>query len=178
MRHLYQKKALGLMGAFKKGFENVSKKTTHIVTMDVDLNHKPEELPRLIEKAMEGYNIVIGSRAVKNAKIKNVQMWKRILSKIVNFVFVVLFGIRTGDKTSGYRMIDIETIKEISPLVKSRGFEGLMEFLLIANRRKKTIAEVPITMIFRKYGESKLRFFRVSKGYLRLILKRNEIMRL
>lgn len=171
----YQKEPRGLMKAFIFGFNSVSPETTHIITMDVDLNHYPEELPRLISKAEEGYNIVIGSRALKGGKTLEVPLLKRVLSKFSNYVFNKTFKIDVKDKTSGFRMMDSATVREVSPLVHSKGFEGLMEFLLIAANKKKTFAEVPITMIFRKHGISKVRLFPVGKGYLRLLLQRRKI---
>ena len=173
LKILYQKKPLGLTNAFKKGFENVSSGCTHVVTMDVDLNHKPSELPRLIEKAREGYNIVIGSRAMEGSKVMDVPTWKRMISKFANAVFNKAFNINVKDKTSGYRMVDIQTVKEVSPLIKSENFEGLMEFLLIANKLKKKITEVPITLTYREYGQTKFRLFQAGLGYAKLLMGRN-----
>ncbi|HLD33487.1 MAG TPA: glycosyltransferase [Candidatus Nanoarchaeia archaeon] len=171
----YEKEPRGIMNAFKFGFNNIAAEATHVVTMDVDLNHYPEELPRLIEKAKQGYNIVIGSRAIEGAKRLKVPLLKTILSKFSNFVFDKMFDIKVKDKSSGYRMFDAATIKEIAPLVEAKSFEGLMEILLIAANKKKTFIEVPITMIFRKYGESKVKLIPVGKGYLRLLLRRKKI---
>src|SRR3989338_6913517 len=170
---IYQAEPRGLTSAFKTGFENVSPQTTHVVTMDVDLNHKPEELSRFLPKAKEGYNIVIGSRALAGSAVNEVPLWKRAVSKIANTVFNKAFKINVKDKTSGYRMIDIGTIKEIAPLVQSRNFEGLMEFLLIANKKGKKIAEVPITLTYRQHGDTKFKLFHAGKGYVKLLLNIN-----
>jgi len=171
MKLFYQQQPLGLTRAFKKGFENIALESTHVVTMDVDLNHKPEELPFLIKKAKEGYNIVIGSRALEGAQVRNVPTWKRIISKFANTVFNKAFKIEVKDKTSGFRLIDAETIREISPLVKAKNFEGLMEFLLIANYKNKSMTEVPITLTYREHGETKFRLFNAGIGYAKLLLK-------
>ena len=171
MKLFYQPEPLGLTNAFKKGFENIAEESTHVVTMDVDLNHKPEELPLLIKKAKEGYNVVIGSRALDGAQVMNVPTWKRIISKFANTVFNKAFKIEVKDKTSGFRMIDAQTIREIAPLVQARNFEGLMEFLLIANYRRKSMVEVPITLTYRQHGETKFRLFGAGVGYAKLLLK-------
>ncbi|MDP3698736.1 MAG: glycosyltransferase [Nanoarchaeota archaeon] len=171
MRLFYQPEPLGLTYAFKKGFENIAEEATHVVTMDVDLNHKPEELPLLIKKAKEGYNVVIGSRALDGAQVMNVPAWKIMISKFANTVFNKAFNIEVKDKTSGFRMIDAETIKEVAPLVQAKNFEGLMEFLLIANYQNKSMAEVPITLIHRQFGETKFHLFKTGIDYARLLLK-------
>lgn len=171
MKLFYQPEPLGLTSAFKKGFENISKESTHVVTMDVDLNHQPEELPLLIKKAKKGYNVVIGSRALAGAQVMNVPAWKRAISRFANSVFNKAFKIEVKDKTSGFRMIDAATIKEISPLVQAKNFEGLMEFLLIANYKNKSMVEVPITLTYRQYGKTKFRLFNAGVGYAKLLLK-------
>ncbi len=171
MKLFYQSEPLGLTTAFKKGFENIAEESTHVVTMDVDLNHKPEELPLLIKKAKEGYNVIIGSRALAGAQVMNVPTWKRMISKFANTVFNKAFKIEVKDKTSGFRMIDAQTIREIAPLVQARNFEGLMEFLLIANYLNKSMVEVPITLIYRQHGETKFRLFNAGIGYTKLLLK-------
>ncbi len=171
MKLFYQPEPLGLTSAFKRGFENIAEESTHVVTMDVDLNHKPEELPLLIKKAKDGYNIVIGSRALAGAQVMNVPTWKRMISKFANTVFNKAFKIEVKDKTSGFRMIDAQTIREIAPLVEARNFEGLMEFLLIANCRNKSMVEVPITLTYRQHGETKFRLFNAGIGYAKLLLK-------
>ncbi len=173
IRILYQKEPIGLTNAFKKGFANVDEQCTHVVTMDVDLNHKPSELDRLIAKAKENYQIVIGSRALEGAKTEAVPAWKRAISIFANTVFNKAFKINVKDKTSGYRMVDIQTIKEVSPKIKSGNFEGLMEFLLIANKMNKTMVEVPITLTYREHGETKFRLFQAGWGYTKLLLRRN-----
>jgi hypothetical protein len=86
-------------------------------------------------------------------------------------VFNKAFKIEVKDKTSGFRLIDAHTIKEISPLVQAKNFEGLMEFLLIANYKNKTMAEVPITLTYREHGETKFRLFNAGWGYAKLLVK-------
>lgn len=171
MRLFYQLEPLGLTNAFKKGFEHIAKEATHVVTMDVDLNHKPEELPLLLKKAKEGYNVVIGSRALAGAQVMNVPAWKIAISKFANAVFNKVFNIEVKDKTSGFRVMDAETVREVAPLVQAKNFEGLMEFLLIANYKNKSMAEVPITLIHRQFGETKFNLFKTGIDYARLLLK-------
>lgn len=170
LKLLYQPTPLGLMNAFKKGFVNISEQASHVITMDVDLNHDPQELPRLMEKSQAGYNIVIGSRALSESRVLAVPAWKRAVSKIANGVFNTVFKVGVKDKTSGFRIIDAQTIKEITPKLKTRNFEGLMEFLLLARKMNKTMAEVPITLTYRQYGETKFKLLHSGKDYAKLLI--------
>src|SRR4051794_4018448 len=45
---LYNARPSGLGNAFKKGFAAIPEDTDLVVTMDADLNHQPEEIPRLV----------------------------------------------------------------------------------------------------------------------------------
>lgn len=55
-----------------------------IVVMDCDLQDRPEEIPRLYKKALEGYDVVFARRAVrKDSKIK--LWWSKLFYKIYNY---------------------------------------------------------------------------------------------
>lgn len=175
LRYLYSKEKLGLMNAIRKGCENITEESTHVVTMDVDLNHNPSDLKKLLAVAVKGEDIVIGSRYMKDSVIRGIPVWKRLVSSFTNSLFNWMFSIEILDKTSGYRMFNIETSKEILPLVASENFEGLMEFLLIANKKKKKIREVPITFTYRMFGESKFNLLLTIFDYSKLFLRANSI---
>jgi len=171
LKWIYQEKPIGLTNAFKKGFNNVPSETTHIVTMDVDLNHDPLELPLFIEKINEDFDIIIGSRALNKSQVINVPAWKRVISKFANNVFNKSFRMNILDKTSGYRVLKVDVANEISQKIKSGNFEGLMEFLLIANKMKKKMVEVPITLTYREHGETKFNLLSAGLGYTKLFFR-------
>ena len=53
----------------------------YILTMDADLSHDPNDLPRLFTAAEEGNDVVVGSRYVKGGRIVNWALWRQIISK-------------------------------------------------------------------------------------------------
>ncbi|MDI6839386.1 MAG: glycosyltransferase [bacterium] len=57
------------------GFHNISEDATHILTMDADLNHQPEDLPIFL-KVLEhnDVDVVIGSRYIPGGTMKNVHI--------------------------------------------------------------------------------------------------------
>ena len=170
IRYLYSKKPAGLGVDFKKGFKIVSKKADFVLTMDADLNHQPEEIPRLMKFA-DKYDIIVGSRHVKGGKTENIPQWKKFVSGIANVTFVILSGLRVRDKTSGYRVYKKKIIDIISKEYTCQNFEFLLEMLLIAKKKKFTIFEVPITFKYRIHGQSKFRLFNSLWGYIKLIRK-------
>ena len=160
----------GFKNAFVKGFSLVNDSATHILTLDGDLNHRPEEIINLIN-AMEKQHadLVVGSRYVVRGKIKDLPFWKRSVSAFANWVIDLLWKIRLKDKTSGYRLYKKEVIDKTVPLCITNGFEFLFEIILLSKKFNYKMIEVPIVFVTRKYGESKFYFFRTIKGYLKLM---------
>ena len=163
----------GFRNAFVKGFSMVNKKATHILTMDADLNHQPEEMGNLI-KNMERNNadVVIGSRYINQGKVEKLALWKRGISLIANVMIKIVWGIKLKDKTSGYRLYKKEVIQSIIPRCKSKNFEFLMEMIIVSVRSKYKLTEEPINFIARQHGESKFRLVETAKGYFKLMFRR------
>jgi dolichol-phosphate mannosyltransferase len=167
----YSKKLRGLGNAFRKGFSYV-KNSDYIITMDADLNHMPEEIPNFLKESKENdYDIIIGSRKVKGAKTEIYQKWKIFLSNLMNLIFKIVFRTNIQDKTSGYRFIKTGMGKRIARKTKMQNFEFIMEFLMIADKSKLRIKEIPITFKKRIHGESKLHVVKTSIGYIKLLMK-------
>lgn len=172
LRIIYSKQPLGLGLACKKGFLNINKKATHILTLDADLNHQPEEIPSFF-KAMKKHNahIVIGSRYVKGGSINTFPWYKRLISEFTNYIVVLVTGMKAKDKTSNYRLYDRRIIDIIAKQMSFKGFESVIETLLIATKNKCKIVETPIQFKWRIHGKSKLNFASASVGYVKLFIK-------
>jgi len=169
----YSPKMRGFRNAFIRGFSLISKKSTHVLTMDGDLNHQPEEIGKFISEMEEnGSSIVIGSRYTKMGKIEKLAIWKRAVSLFANIIIKLLWGIRIKDKTSGYRLYKREVIDDIVPKCKSSNFEFLFEILIRARKKRYKMSEVGIVFKARERGVSKFQFWKVVKGYMRLMLSR------
>jgi dolichol-phosphate mannosyltransferase len=168
----YSPKLRGFRNAFVKGFSLINKDATHVLTMDADLNHQPEEISSLLKKmASSNADIVIGSRYVKKGKVDKIECWKRAVSILANFIIKAYWGLSIKDKTSGYRLYKRKVIAAVVPLCKSQNFEFLFEILINSVRKNCIIVEVPIHFKPRKAGESKFQLWKTSKGYLKLMLR-------
>jgi len=64
-----------------------------VVVMDSDLQHLPEEVPRLVEKTRDGYDLVSGSRAARTESL----LRRRLPSLIANFLLRLTTGCRIRD---------------------------------------------------------------------------------
>jgi len=124
--------------------------------MDADLSHDPEQLPSLIAAAAAA-DVVVGSRYVPGGAIVNWPRRRRLLSRFANLYIRAVTRLAPRDCTSGYRCWRRAALAAL-PLDRfvSDGYSFLVEMLFIAARRGCRIAEVPITFVERREGESKL----------------------
>jgi glycosyltransferase involved in cell wall biosynthesis len=131
-----------------------------IVTLDGDLQHDPNDIPKLLEKFKEGYDIVCGWR-----KRRRDSFWtRRLPSFIANWLIRKISGINIHDFGTTLRVYRADLIKEI----KLYGdFHRFTPFLVKAFSMK--IAEVPIKNPSRLGGKSKYNLWRTKKVLLDLI---------
>jgi dolichol-phosphate mannosyltransferase len=124
--------------------------------MDADLSHNPQQLPDLVA-ATSAADLVIGSRYVPGGAIVNWPLRRKILSRVANTYIRGVTQLQVRDCTSGYRCWRRAAIARL-PLDRffSDGYSFLVEMLFVAARRGCRIAEVPITFVERREGESKV----------------------
>jgi dolichol-phosphate mannosyltransferase len=152
----------GLGRAYVDGFTKAIAEPVDVVCqMDADLSHDPRQMPALIAAAADA-DVVIGSRYVPGGAIVNWPRRRELLSRFANVYVRAITRLRTRDCTSGYRCWRREALAKL-PLDRfiSDGYSFQIETLYNASRRGCRIAEVPITFVERREGESK-----VSRGVL------------
>lgn len=127
-----------------------------ICQMDADLSHDPEQLPRLLAASAHA-DVVIGSRYIPGGAIVNWPKRRQLLSRFANIYIRAVTRLDARDCTSGYRCWRRDAIAGL-PLERfiSDGYSFLVEMLFVASRRGCRIAEVPITFVERRVGESKI----------------------
>jgi len=127
-----------------------------ICQMDADFSHDPARLPTLIAAAGHA-DLVIGSRYVPGGAIVNWPGRRRLLSRFANAYVRTVTGMRAHDCTSGFRCWRRQALASL-PLDRfmSDGYSFLVEMLYAAARRGQRIAEVPITYVERREGQSKM----------------------
>ncbi len=170
--YLYFPYALGIGKAYRIGFENIKSNYTHILTLDADLNHRPEELPKFIKlwKKTKA-DIIIGSRFIAGGKSFEKRRWKKIASGLINKLINKILNLRIADKSSGYRLINKKVILKIRDKLKERGYPSYIELILLAQKYNFTIREVPITYIPRNWGKSKMSKTKTLIDYFFFLIK-------
>jgi dolichol-phosphate mannosyltransferase len=172
LRIIYSKKPLGLGRAFKRGFMNISSKATHVLTLDSDLNHRPEEIPQFFDTMKKRKaDVIIGSRSTSDRATGMFPGPKKIISLVTNALLSLVTNIQVKDKTSNYRLYTRRALDSIMDNMKFPGFESVVEMLWIAVKKKFRTAETPIHFEWRIHGESKLNFLTTGWGYAKLFMK-------
>jgi len=156
---LQRPKKMGLGTAYKEGFKLADGRL--IVSIDSDLSHDPDILPRMIEEA-ETVDIVIGSRFVKGGGIEGRSMWRDLLSTLANYFIRTITGYGISDWTSGLRVYRREVWETTMPKVECIKWDFQFESLYKALFDKFTVREIPIIFHERLEGHSK---FSVNEAF-------------
>jgi len=152
------RKNYGQTAALAAGFDNSNGEI--IVTLDGDLQNDPNDIPNLVTKINEGYDLICGWRFERKDKLIN----RRIPSKIANRLIGKVTGIFLHDYGCSLKAFKREIIKDI------KLYGELHRFLpVLANIEGAKIKEIKVNHRKRKYGYSKYgidRTFRVLMDLL------------
>lgn len=113
--------------------------------MDADNSTSIVEFNKMIPYIKEGYDVIIGSRAVKGAKLRPPQsLHKRLAGKLGNFFIrlILLKGIK--DTQCGFKCFSEEAAQRIFSLTKINGWGFDAEALILARHFGYKIREMPI----------------------------------
>jgi glycosyltransferase involved in cell wall biosynthesis len=139
----------GQTSAMVAGFDHASGEI--IVTMDGDLQNDPSDIPILLEKIEEGYDIVSGWRKDRKDHFSRV-----IPSKIANSIISLTTGVRLHDYGCSLKAYRAECIRSIKAYGEMHRF-----FPALASMTGARVTEIPVSHHPRKYGVSKYGFNRI-----------------
>ena len=130
-----------------------------VVTIDADLQDDPAEIPRLLAKLDEGFDLVSGWKAHRRDPLS-----RRALSRIFNWVTGRVSGLRLHDMNCGLKAYRAEVVKEL------RLYGELHRFIpVLAHYRGHRIAELPVNLLPREHGRSRYGVERYLRGFLDLL---------
>lgn len=130
----------------RKGISNAA--GDYILLTDADLSTPIEEMGKLFSFVKDGYDIAIGSRALKNSNIEVHQPWYReIMGKTFNFLVKSILMDQFNDTQCGFKLFKAQTAKDIASRMKIDGFSFDVEMLYLAANLGYKIKEVPVTWI-------------------------------
>ncbi|MBK8020131.1 MAG: polyprenol monophosphomannose synthase [Chloroflexi bacterium] len=157
---LHRTEKAGLGPAYLAGFRRaIELGAEYIIQMDCDFSHQPEYVPKLIEKLIAGYDLVIGSRFMRGGGVDRTwSFFRKLLSWFANGLYVrILLGIPVSDSTGGFRIWRRETLVGMDlNRIGANGYVFQVEMAYVAHKLGYRLAEIPIYFPDRERGKSKM----------------------
>ncbi len=153
----FQKNA-GQTAAMAAGFEFA--RGQRIISMDGDLQNDPSDIPKLLEKLDEGYDLVCGWRKERQDKF----LTRRVPSIVANWIIGKVTGVPIHDNGCSLKAYRASIIKQVSLYGEMHRFIPAMSTVVGAR-----IAEIVVTHHPRRFGKSKYGLGRVWRVMLDII---------
>jgi dolichol-phosphate mannosyltransferase len=145
---------VGKSAALAAGFRHA--RGDIVVTIDADLQDDPAEIPRLLAKLDEGFDLVSGWKAKRRDPRS-----RRLLSKVFNGIVSRASGLRLHDMNCGLKAYRAEVVRSL------RIYGELHRFLpVLAHDRGFRVAELPVNHRPREHGRSRYGVERYARGFL------------
>jgi len=131
----------------------------YIITMDSDLQNPPEEIPKLVAKIKEGFDMVSGYRKMRKDSLK-----RRFFSLIANGTISIVTGLWMRDYGSMLRIFKRDTAKGLAQeFIKSQGY-----ITMLVAKVTRNVAEIEVSHDQRYAGESKYNMTKLIAVFLRI----------
>lgn len=144
---IFYEKSTGVISCYLEGFRQALIDGAEcILEMDGGGSHDPDQIPQFIDKLMEGYDCVWGSRFIDGGGIKDQPLYRRFLSSGGTILSNFVLGTRLKDMTSGFEGFQRWVLEDLNLdefLSTGHMYQTEMRYYC---RRLKTI-EVPITYV-------------------------------
>jgi glycosyltransferase involved in cell wall biosynthesis len=147
----------GKSAALAAGFEQA--RGDVVVTIDADLQDDPAEIPRLLAKLDEGFDVVSGWKSRRR------DPWtRRLPSRVFNRMASAVSGLSLHDVNCGLKAYRAEAARDL------RIYGELHRFLpVLAHERGYRVAELPVNHRPRSHGRSRYGLERYLRGFLDLL---------
>jgi len=158
----------GLGMAVRTGIQEA--KGELFIPLDCDFTFHPKQIPRMLRFFREkNADCVIGSpflRKKDRTEILSHRLW---LSQGVNKVYQILLGKKITEISGIFRIYRTKDLKEMT--IESRGYDINAEILFKLIQKKKRVYETYASLTKRKFGESKLNFWKEAKNHIKMLCK-------
>ena len=157
VRGVQLRRNFGKAAALAVGFREA--RGAVIITLDADLQDDPAEMPKLLARLEDGFDLVSGWK--QERQDPRSKTWP---SRLFNRATGLLTGVRLHDFNSGFKIYRREVVEEI------RLYGELHRFIpALAAWRGFQVTEVPVHHRPRRYGGTKFGSARLWRGFLDLL---------
>ena len=134
-------------------------KGEYLIPLDADLQNDPRDIPRLLEKAQEGFDVVSGWRKKRHDKFL-----RSFLSRIANRLLSKILHTKIHDYGCTLKVYRAEELQRL------RLYGDMHRFIpAVAKVEGASVTELVVNHRQRKYGKSKYNFLRIRNVFLDLI---------
>lgn len=151
----------GLSSAVVEGIS--ASAAPYFAVIDADHQHDERILPQMLDKALAGDHIVVGTRYSSGGQVgEGLSKTREAGSRLATQLSHLVTGKDLSDPMSGFFLMRREVFDEIAPSLSSEGFKILLDIIVSAGRararrgKELRIGEVPYTFRPRNAGESKM----------------------
>lgn len=158
----------GLGRAYLDAFKLILKNNSaeRVIMMDADFSHDPKYLPELLEAA-KNFDVVVGSRYIRDGGMVGWEAWRRFLSKFGNWYSRLIMGLPVFDCTGGFNLVKIDFLRKIDlSRVAMSGYAFQIELKYLLWKAGARFKEIPIIFKNRLNGESKISNHIIREGIL------------
>ncbi len=159
---------LGKSAAMSVGFKEASGQI--VITMDADLQDDPAEIPQMLKRLDDGFDLVSGWKRERKDPLS-----KRLPSKVFNWTTGLVSGVHLHDMNCGLKAYRREVVKTIKVYGELHRYTPVL-----AHFAGFSVTEVPVRHHPRRFGHSKFGAERFLKGFfdlLTVLFLRRYIMR-
>jgi len=178
IRTVHRTTSPGFGNAIKYGMKQA--KGDIVIPFMGDLSDNPLDIPGLVERIGDGYDVAYGSRFIEGGTLNNYPWAKLIANRAFNNLVRISFGIPYRDITNAFKAYRKEVLDEIGiDTLESSGFDLTVEIPIKAHILGFRSSEVPVQWCDRTAGEAKLKLSRngsiYGKRFLSLFFRGNLI---
>jgi dolichol-phosphate mannosyltransferase len=155
---LHRQEKEGLGRAYVAGFHRALADGAELVLeMDCDFSHDPGDVPRLVEAAENGADLVLGSRYVPGGRTVNWGLVRRLISRGGSVYTALFLQMGVKDPTGGFKCFRRPVLERLDlEAITPRGYAFQIEMTYRAKKAGFQVVEIPITFVDREVGQSKM----------------------
>jgi dolichol-phosphate mannosyltransferase len=164
---LHREKKQGLGRAYLHAFQwALDARYDYVIEMDADFSHDPRYLPGLLDEAMSGTDLVLGSRYVRGGGTVNWGVMRQIISRGGSLYARSILGVRVRDLTGGFKCFRRKVLESLDlEHVKSSGYGFQIELTYRTLQKGFSVKEIPIVFEDRYGFQIELTYRTLQKGF-------------
>lgn len=166
---IVHEKNVGKGDAIKTGLHFwLERELEHVIILDADGQHLPEEINRFIAAAPLGYQLLVGTRM---NDVRQMPLLRRIVNRWMSRTISQTCGQEIPDTQCGFRMLSAALIPHL--LAGAERFDYETEMLIVASRKGFRIGSVPVSTVYSDEVSSihpvrdTIRFLKLMRRYRR-----------